>query len=85
MQEQDEFSIELPDGYAVDELPDPVALDMGFATYTSSSKMEGHTLHYTRTYTVKELVLPASRYSEWQKLAGAIANDEQSSAVFKKL
>ena len=85
MQEQDEFWIGLPDGYAVDELPDPVSLDMGFATYTSSSKMEGHTLHYTRTYTVKELALPASRYSEWQKLAGAIANDEQSSAVFKKL
>ena len=85
MEEQDEFSIELPEGYAVDELPDPVTLDMGFATYISSSKMEGHTLHYTRTYTVKELVLPASRYSEWQKFAGAIASDEQSSAVFKKL
>ena len=84
MQEQDEYSIELPDGYAIDELPDPVSLDVGFASYTSSSKMDGRTLHYTRTYTVRELVLPAARYGEWQKLAGVIANDEQSSAVFKK-
>ena len=85
MQEQDEFSIELPEGYAVDELPDPVSLDMGFATYTSASKMEGNTLHYSRTYTVRELVLPPSRYGDLQKLAGAIANDEQTRAVFRKL
>ena len=84
MQEQDEYSIELPEGYAIDELPDPVSVDMGFASYTSSSKMDGNTLRYTRTYTVKELTLPAERYSELQKLAGVIANDEQSSAVFKK-
>ena len=84
MQEQDEYSIELPDGYALDELPTPISLDMGFAAYTSSSKMDGHTLRYTRTYTVREVELPAARYSEWQKLAGVIAVDEQSSAVFKK-
>ncbi len=84
MQEQDEYSIELPVGYALDELPLPVSLDMGFAAYTSSSKMDGRTLRYTRTYTVRELELPATRYGEWQKLAGVIANDEQSSAVFKK-
>jgi hypothetical protein len=84
MQEQDEYSIELPEGYALDELPDPVSVDMGFAAYTSSSKMDGNTLRYTRTYTVRELTLPAERYGEVQKLAGVIANDEQSSAVFKK-
>lgn len=85
MQEEDDYSIELPEGYAIDELPASVSVDMGFAAYTSSSKMDGHTLQYTRTYTVRELTLPPERYGEVQKLAGQIAADEQSSAVFKKL
>jgi len=84
MQVQDDYSIELPAGYAVDEIPDPVSVDMGFASYTSSSKLEGNTLRYTRTYTVRELTLPPERYGELQKLASVISNDEQSSAVLKK-
>jgi hypothetical protein len=81
---QDDYTIELPEGYAVDEMPDPVKLDLDFASYQSSTKVDGHTLHYTRTYTVREVTLPAERYGDLQKLAGVIASDEQSSAVLKK-
>jgi hypothetical protein len=84
MQEQDDYSIELPPGYAVDEIPDPVKLDLGFASYESSSVVKNNVLHYTRTYTVREVTLPADKYPEVQKLAGVIAADEQSSAVLKK-
>jgi hypothetical protein len=84
MQVQDEYSIQMPEGYVADEMPDPVSLDMGFAAYKSSTKMDGNTMRYSRTYTVRELTLPPERYGEVQKLASAIANDEQSSAVFKK-
>jgi hypothetical protein len=84
MQATDEFSIELPKGYVVDEMPDPVKLDLGFAAYQSAIELKGDTLHYTRTYTVRQVTLPADRYPDVQKLAGAIAADEQSSAVLKK-
>jgi hypothetical protein len=84
MQEQDDYTIVLPAGYAVDEIPDPVKLDLGFASYESSSNVKGNVLHYTRTYTVREVTLPADRYSDVQKLAGVIAADEQSRAVLKK-
>jgi hypothetical protein len=82
--ERDDFSIELPPGYTVDELPDPVKLDMGFAAYESSSVLTGNTLHYTRTYTVRDVELPANRYADLQKLAAVIDADEKNSAVFKK-
>ncbi|WP_245817836.1 DUF3857 domain-containing transglutaminase family protein [Granulicella rosea] len=82
--EKDEFSIELPPGYAVDELPDPVKLDLGFAAYESSTTLSGNKLHYTRTYTVREVTLPADRYADVQKLAATIDADEKNSAVFKK-
>ncbi len=84
METRDDYSIDLPDGYTVDEIPEPVTLDLGFASYQSSSKLDGRTLHYTRTYTVRELTLPAARYGDVQKLAGVIAADEVSSAVLKK-
>jgi len=84
MQEKDDFTIQLPDGYALDEMPEPVKLDMGFASYESSTQLDGNALHYTRTYTVREVSLPASRYSDVQKLAETIAADEQNRAVLKK-
>ena len=84
LQETDDFSIELPPGYTVDEMPEPVKLDVGFASYESSSRLQDHTLHYQRTYTVREVSLPADRYADLQKLAGTIAADEQNSAVLKK-
>jgi hypothetical protein len=74
----------LPVGYSVDEIPDPIKLDMGFAAYQSSSLVKDNVLHYSRTYTVRAVTLPAEKYGELQKLAGVIAADEQNHAVLKK-
>ncbi len=84
MQSTDTYTIHLPPGYTVDEIPDPVNLDLGFASYQSKSKLDGNTLLYTRTYTVREVSLPADRYPDVQKLAAVIAADEDSHAVLKK-
>jgi hypothetical protein len=84
MQAKDEFTIQLPAGYTVDEIPDPIKLDLGFASYESSSTVKDNVLHYTRTYTVREVTLPADKYPDVQKLAGIISADEQRSAVLKK-
>ncbi|MDP9052030.1 MAG: transglutaminase, partial [Acidobacteriota bacterium] len=84
MQAIDEYSIELPAGYSVDEVPDPVKLDVGFASYQSDVQVKGNTLHYQRTYIIRQITLPAERYADVQKLAGAIAADEESRAILKK-
>jgi hypothetical protein len=84
MEASDSFDIELPDGYTVDELPDPVKADFGFASYQSSTELHGHTLHYSRKYEVKAVTLPPEKYPDLQKLAGLIATDEQNRAILKK-
>lgn len=84
VQVKDDFSIALPAGYAVDETPDPVNVDMGFAAYQSSSTVKDNVLHYTRTYTVRQITLPADKYGDVQKLARIIGEDEQARAVLKK-
>lgn len=65
-------------------MPLPVKLDLGFAAYESASEVKGNILHYSRTYPVRQVTLPAEKYGELQTLAGVIANDEQSRAALKK-
>lgn len=80
----DSFDIELPAGYVVDETPDPVDIDMDFASYHSAVTAKGATLHYERTYEVKALELPASRADDFRKLESSILADERGTAVLKK-
>jgi|HubBroStandDraft_2_1064218.scaffolds.fasta_scaffold19087_1 hypothetical protein len=84
MQEHDDYAIELPPGYSVDEIPNPIKLDLGFASYESSSTVKDNVLYYTRTFTVREVTLPADKYPDIQRLAGVIGADEQNRAVLKK-
>jgi len=84
MQATDSFDIELPEGYAVDELPDAVKQDFGFASYESKTVLDGRVLHYTRTYTVRQVQVPAEKYGDVQRLSGVIAADEDSRAVLKR-
>jgi hypothetical protein len=84
LQATDDFDIALPAGYAVDEVPNPLKLDLGFASYESSTRVKENVLHYTRTYTVRQLTLPAEKYADVRKLADTIAADEESRAVLKK-
>lgn len=84
MHGSDDFDIQLPAGYVVDELPDPVKLDVGFASYESSTVLRGNILHYSRTFTLRQVVLPPEQYPELQKLAGVIQADEENRAVLKR-
>jgi transglutaminase-like putative cysteine protease len=81
---RDKFDVEIPAGYAVDEIPDPIHVDTDFASYNSEVKVEGNTLHYSREYIVKKLSLNADQYADLQKFEGEINTDENRSAVLKK-
>lgn len=81
---RDTYDVNLPAGYMVDDLPNPVNIDVGFATYRSEVKADDKALHYTREYVVKELELEPARYAELRRLEGTIRADEENSAVLKK-
>jgi transglutaminase-like putative cysteine protease len=81
---KDSFDITLPDGYVVDETPDPVDVDVDFATYHSTVTAKGKTLHYEREYVVKKVEIPAEKAKEFRKLQSAILMDEKGTAVLKK-
>jgi hypothetical protein len=80
---RDEFTIELPDSYAPDSLPQPVAFDAGFASYSSQTQAAGRTIVYRREFRLSEPVLPASRCDEALAFYLGIAADEQRSLLLK--
>jgi hypothetical protein len=80
----DSYDVTLPAGYAVDELPEPVSVDMDFASYHASATAKGNVLHYEREYVVRAVEIPAARAADYRKLEGAIVMDERGTAVLKK-
>jgi hypothetical protein len=83
-QDTDTFEITLPKGYVVDELPPPVNVDLGFASYRSKTEMTGGILRYTRTLEIREVSVPAARAEELKRFYRIIENDERRSAVLKR-
>jgi len=80
----DVFEIELPAGYQVDDLPPPVSLDDGFASYQSKTEVAGRTLRYTRTFEIKNLSVPVGEAEKLREFYRVIADDERNSAVLKR-
>jgi hypothetical protein len=79
----DVIEIALPAGYTVDDLPPPVTVNYGFASYESKASVVGRNLRYSRTFEIKELSVPAAKAGDLRELYRAIAQDERSSAVLK--
>lgn len=80
----DVFDITLPEGYLVDELPDPVEIRSAVTTYRSQAAINGHILHYTRLYQINDTRVPTESLKELKQFYQQVAADERSVAVFKK-
>lgn len=81
----DLFELTLPAGYTVDELPPPLKIDYDFANYSSKTEMvDGNVLRYTRSYQLKDVMIPPERLGDLKKFFHQILTDEAKTAVFKK-
>jgi len=81
----DTYEIELPKEYQVDDIPDPVKIDVGFASYQSKIEVEGKKLRYWREYVVRDLSVPAEKFADWAKLQDVIGADETAAVVLKRV
>jgi hypothetical protein len=82
--QSDVVDIQLPSGYQLDGLPSPVTLDAGVASYKSKVELNGDTLHYTRVYEVKDVLVPKDRLAALKNFYHQISLDENTSAILKK-
>jgi hypothetical protein len=82
--QDDIFDFTLPEGYAVDELPEPVQAECEYGKYQSRVEVSGKTFEYKRTYEINSIVVPTSKLPEMRDFFREIAADERSSIVLKK-
>ena len=74
----------MPEGFLVDELPDPAKAAFSFAEYVSKTESSGGTLKYTREYKQLATQVPMEQIDELKKFFGQINSDEKNMAVLKK-
>lgn len=73
--------ISLPEGFEVDELPDPLNLETSFGTYTTSYEIKDGSLTYTRRMVTKRTVVPSDEYRKVFEFYKQIIDSEQSPVV----
>jgi hypothetical protein len=82
---RDSFDIALPAGYVVDETPDPVDLDVDFASYHSTVTAKDNHLHYDREYVVRQVEFhPPKRPPPSANLRPPYSPTKKGTAVLKK-
>ena len=73
--------IKLPDGFQVDELPEPLKMEEVFGGYSANHKIEDGYLLFTRSLTIRRSLLPVDQYSSVRSFYQKILAMEQSPAV----
>jgi hypothetical protein len=81
---RDSFDIAIPEGYVIDDIPNPVDVDVDFASYHSSVSAQGRVLHYESEYVVRDIEIPAAKAAAFRLLESAILTNEKGAAVLKK-
>lgn len=81
----DVFEIEIPKQYQVDDIPNAVSVDVGFASYRSKVEVDGSKLRYSRQYVIRDLSVPPNRFKDWVNLQGTIGADESAAVVLKRV
>jgi hypothetical protein len=81
---RDTVEISLPDGFKVDELPEPAKVSFPFAQYVSKTENSGTVLKYTREYRIESTQVSMDQMDQLKKLFGQINLDEKNMAVLKR-
>ncbi len=76
--------VKLPEGFAVDEMPDPVKLDTSFGSYSTTYEVKDGQLIFTRKLVHKAVTIPADQYASVQSFFEKIRAAEQSPVVLAR-
>jgi hypothetical protein len=78
------IEIKVPDGFQVDEVPDPVKLDTPFGSYITKYEVKGNQLVVTRKLVQLASVIPANQYADVRTFMNNIQASETAPVVLVK-
>jgi transglutaminase-like putative cysteine protease len=81
---KESVTINLPAGFAVDEVPDPVTLDTDFGKYATSYQVTDNKLIFTRSLLMNRKIVPASQYAAVKDFFSKMLAADQAPVVLIK-
>ena len=78
---REKATFNLPPGFAVDEMPDPVALQTPFGKYATTYEVKDNKLIFTRSLTMTRSMVSVDKYTEVRNFFTTMLNAEQSPVV----
>jgi hypothetical protein len=82
--EDDELTVELPAGYAVEEPPYRRKIDLAYARYKISSEVKDHKLITARELDFKGTELPPEKYEELKNFFSVVRKGDEDHAVLRR-
>lgn len=76
--------VQLPEGFIVDETPDPLKIETAFGNYTATYEVKEGSLLFTRTLSIKAATIPAEQYPAVRSFFERIRATEQAPVVLAK-
>ena len=76
--------VKLPEGFAVDELPDPVKLEAAFGNYASTYEVKDGQLIFTRSLVQRAVTIPADQYATVRNYFQRVRAAEQAPVVLAR-
>jgi len=80
----DKVEIYLPSEFELEYLPEPVSLDMPYASFKSNYRQADRTISYEGMFKISETKIVLSRYLEYKSFREKIARESQKQIVIKK-
>ena len=78
---KEKATFNLPAGFAVDEVPNPVSLQTPFGKYATTYEVKGDKLIFTRSLTMSRATVSVDRYKDVRDFFTGMLNAEQSPVV----
>lgn len=77
-------NVQLPAGFSVDELPDPVKIETAFGSYMTSYEVKDRQLIFKRQLSQRAAVIPAAEYAVVKKFFESIRAAENAPVVLAR-
>ncbi|HEX8558644.1 MAG TPA: DUF3857 domain-containing protein [Pyrinomonadaceae bacterium] len=76
--------VRLPEGFEVDEVPDPLKVDAEFGSYTASYEVRDGQLLYTRSLVQRAATIPADKSADVRAFYGRVRASEEAPVVLAR-
>ncbi len=81
---KDSLIITIPEGYAVEYIPDNILIENEIGLYQSNIKISANQLYYTREYILKEGIYPSKNYLSIKNFFKAISEADHRKITLKR-